>query len=179
MDPIEAVAAFMKRHHLLLVTAESCTAGLIASRLADLPGAATLLDCAFVVYSPQSKQSCLAVKPETLARCNLTSETVAREMVLGALKRSRANVAVANTGIADSPDDETPAGAQCFAWAFQLEGRACTALFAETRRFCGNRHTIRQASAEYALKRIPYYYDQMTHAAPQRWVAEAASTLEK
>jgi len=173
MDPVEAVAAFMKRHHLLLVTAESCTAGLIASRLADLPGAAALLDCAFVVYSPEAKQSCLAVSSETLAHCNLTSEKVAREMAIGALKHSRANVAVANTGVADAPDDETPPGAQCFAWAFQLEDPACAALFAETRRFCGTRHTIRQASADYALKRIPYYYDQVANVAFKKLAVEA------
>lgn len=143
----------------MLVTAESCTAGLIAATLADIPGAGKLLDCAFVVYSPQAKQACLAVKPETLERYNLTSVEVAREMALGALGNSRANVAVSNTGVADDTDDEIPAGTQCFAWAFNAwSPGASPAVFTETRRFSGDRIQIRQASADYALSRIPHYF---------------------
>ncbi|HWL29048.1 MAG TPA: nicotinamide-nucleotide amidohydrolase family protein, partial [Burkholderiaceae bacterium] len=86
---IEEVAAFMKENSLMLVTAESCTAGLIAATLADIPGAGQLLDCAFVVYSPEAKQRCLSVRSETLDQFNLTSEEVAREMAHGALGNSR------------------------------------------------------------------------------------------
>lgn len=179
MDAVEAVAVFMKRYRLLLVTAESCTAGLIASRLADLPGAGALLDCAFVTYSSEAKQNCLAVPPETMAHYNLTSEKVAREMALGALKGSCANVAVANTGVADPPDDETPPGTQCFAWAFRFRAHTPAALFSETRRFVGDRHTIRSASAEYALKRIPYYYEQVTNTAADKRALQEISAAER
>ncbi|MGE8449477.1 MAG: CinA family protein, partial [Pseudomonadales bacterium] len=55
MNAIERVAKFMLEHNLTLVTAESCTAGLIAAKLADVPGAGQLLDCAFVVYSVEAK----------------------------------------------------------------------------------------------------------------------------
>ena len=85
MKEVKEVAAYVKRHGLTLVTAESCTAGLIASRLAEVPGAGKLLDCAFVVYTVSAKQRCLGVSRETIERCNLTSEAVAREMALGAL----------------------------------------------------------------------------------------------
>ena len=160
MATIEDVAAFMKEHELLLVTAESCTAGLIAARLADVPGAGALLDCAFVTYSPEAKQRCLAVNPATIERCNLTSEAVAREMAAGAVAQSRANVAIANTGVADATDDEIPPGTQCFAWAFEhAEGKV--AMFSETRRFEGDRNAIRAASADYALQRIPHYYGRL------------------
>ena len=156
---IESVAQFMKDNSLMLVTGESCTAGLIAATLADIPGAGQLLDCAFVVYSEQAKQKCLSVKPETLERFNLTSEEVAREMALGALDNSRANVAVSNTGVADDSADDVPAGTQCYAWAFE-NGNAQEepTVFSETKRFSGDRSTVRQASAEYALHRIPHYF---------------------
>ncbi|MCW7537331.1 CinA family protein [Aquabacterium sp. A7-Y] len=160
MAQLQEVANFMKEHGLLLVTAESCTAGLIAATLADLPGAGALLDCAFVVYSPEAKQRCLGVDPNTIERCNLTSEAVAREMVRGALPECRANVAIANTGVADAVDDEIPAGTQCFAWAFRSKDDPRELrIFSETRRFSGGRNEIRQQSAEYALQRLPHYFE--------------------
>jgi len=163
MRTIEEVAEFMKKRGLILVTAESCTAGLIAARLADLPGAGSLLDCAFVVYSPQAKQRCLGVRPETIERFNLTSEAVAREMATGAIGKSRANVAIANTGVADSTDDDIPPGTQCFAWVFERENGKID-VWTETRRFEGERNAVREASAEYALLRLPYHFGR--HRSP-------------
>lgn len=160
-ETLEQVTAYMRDHDLLLVTAESCTAGLIAATLADMPGAGQLLDCAFVVYSPEAKQRCLSVSPRTLEHHNLTSEAVAREMALGALRLSRANLAIANTGVADSVDDAIPVGTQCFAWAFVPPSNIGLLLFSETRRFDGTRNAIREASAVYALQRIPYFYQQV------------------
>jgi nicotinamide-nucleotide amidase len=154
MDDMPAIAAYMKRHHLVLVTAESCTAGLIASRLAEVPGAGKLLECAYVVYSPAAKQRCLDVKKETIERFNLTSEEVAREMASGALARSDANLAVSNTGVTDDTDPAIPAGTQCFAWAFRRpDGRV--EVHSETRRFDGERNDIRETTADFALRRIP------------------------
>lgn len=161
MENIEQIAEYMRAHKLLLTTAESCTAGLIAATLADTPGAGELLDCAFVTYSVQSKQRCLNVNELTILRHNLTSEPVAREMALGALSRSRANLAIANTGVVDNTDDEIPAGTQCFAWAFRsLSVPEGVAVFSETCRFEGNRTEIRQQSAEFALRQIAKYHAQ-------------------
>lgn len=159
MNAIERVALFMREHHLTLVTAESCTAGLIASMLADIPGAGALLDCAFVVYSPDAKRRCVGVSQRTLDSHNLTSEPIAREMALGAAARSPANVVVANTGLADDTDDGIPAGTQCFAWVFKASpADANPAVYTETQRFDGGRHGIRKAAATYALERIPALY---------------------
>ena len=153
MDRIEAVAEYMRAHGLTLVTAESCTAGLISARLADVPGTGALLDCAFVVYSPEAKQRCVGVSAQTLEHHNLTSEAVAREMVLGAVCRSPANAAISNTGVVDDTDDKIPSGTQCFAWAFKVD-QGPPRVFTETRRFQGDRHAIRKAAAEYALTRL-------------------------
>lgn len=161
MNQVERIAHYMREHNLVLVTAESCTAGLIAATLADIPGAGALLDCAYVTYSVEAKRACLDVSEDTLANNNLTSEAVAREMAMGALARSRANVAIANTGVVDDTDPAIPAGTQWFAWAFRSasvpEG---VAVFAETRRFGGDRVRIRQDSAEFALGQIPVHHVQ-------------------
>ena len=146
------VAGYLEAHHLLLVTAESCTAGLIASRLADVPGAGAVLESAFVVYSPQAKQKHVGVKPATIEAHGLTSEAVALEMARGALARSDANVAIANTGVADmqADDPELEPGTQCFAWGFRT-GPLTEQAFTETRVFHGERNEVREAAAEHAL----------------------------
>jgi nicotinamide-nucleotide amidase len=154
MPDVKEVAEYMKRHGLTLVTAESCTAGLIASRLAEVPGAGQLLDCAFVVYTPGAKQRCLGVSGETIERCNLTSEAVAREMANGAIERGDANVAIANTGVADDTDPDIPAGTQCFAWIFRgADGNL--SVHTGTSRFEGDRNSIREQAADFALGRLP------------------------
>lgn len=159
---ISSVVALMKEKHIRLVTAESCTAGLIASRVADVPGAGALLDCAFVTYSGWAKRRCLSVNPETIRLHNLTSEAVAVEMALGALQRSRANLAISNTGVTDGTDPKIPPGTQCFAWVLKVgagetyaDQRLACHIVAETRQFNGERNQIRHAAAEYALVRIP------------------------
>jgi len=169
MNAIERVAALMHENALTLVTAESCTAGLIAATLADVPGAGALLDCAFVVYSPEAKCRCLGVSARTLARHNLTSEAVAREMALGASLKSPALVAISNTGVTDSIDSEIPAGTQCFAWVFKSGGAdAAPAVYSETQRFSDSRNTIREASARYALIRLAEYFAQLRRPPDRR-----------
>jgi len=151
----------MADHDLSLVTAESCTAGLIASTLSEAPNAGTLLDCAFVTYTIAAKQRILNVSAETIERFNLTSEQVAREMAVGALTRSAANIAVSNTGVVDDIDPAIKAGTQCYAWAFRQAGDKKEIVFTETRRFTGSSRKIRQRSALYALSRIPFYAAQL------------------
>lgn len=152
----KAAAHYLQAHGLVLVTAESCTAGLIASRLASAPGAGEVLESAFVVYDPKAKHRYLGVKQSTLERFNLTSEPVAVEMARGALSHSDANLAIANTGVADDTDAAIPAGTQCFAWAFRDGSR--TQIFTETKRFRGERNEVREAAADYALQRIAHYH---------------------
>ena len=149
------VADYLEAHHLVLVTAESCTAGLIASRLADVPGAGSVLESAFVVYSPKAKHKHLGVRPATIEAHGLTSEAVALEMARGALARSDANVAIANTGIADqdADDSELEPGTQCFAWVFRT-GPLTEQAFTETRVFNGERNEVREAAAEHALESL-------------------------
>ncbi|AZG15976.1 MULTISPECIES: CinA family protein [Cupriavidus] len=160
MQPAEQAAQFLQRQQLRLATAESCTAGLIASHIADVPGCGGTLKCAIVAYSPDAKEQILGVNPDLIARHGLTSEAVSLAMARGVMRISQADVAVANTGVADDgAPDGTPAGTQCFAWLFRLPGKTQTVReYTETRRFSGNRTEIRKAASEWALERISHYH---------------------
>lgn len=159
MSIVEETANYMRRHGLVLCTAESCTAGLVAATLADLPGTGQLLDRAFVTYSPSAKQDMLGVRAATIEAYGLTSVEVASEMARGALVRcDEANVAIGNTGVADDGGDGVEAGTQCLAWALRdPRARENIEIFTERRRFRGDRHAIRKAVACYALERLPFY----------------------
>lgn len=86
-----------------VTTAESCTGGLLAGLLTELPGSSRWFERGFVVYSNLAKQEMLGVSEALIAIHGAVSEEVARAMALGALQRSRASLAVAITGIA-GPD---------------------------------------------------------------------------
>jgi PncC family amidohydrolase len=163
--PMQAVS-FLTSRGLKLATAESCTGGQIASYLASVPGSGACLDVGFVSYSPSGKAGFLGVRETTMEKFGLTSEEVAREMAEGALRQEGccADVAVSNTGLADSaPQGGPPAGTQCFAWSFR--NRYCELrTFTETRHFSGNRNDVRSAAALYALSRIEHYFNQLPRA---------------
>jgi nicotinamide-nucleotide amidase len=94
------VLATARREGLRLATAESCTGGLIAALLSEIPGSSDVLTAGLVTYANDAKESFLGVNPETLAQHGAVSEAVAREMALGAVARSHVQLGVAVTGIA-------------------------------------------------------------------------------
>jgi len=161
MNVSRQVVGYLRSRSLVLTTAESCTAGLIASMLAEVPGSGKCLDMGFVVYSPSAKSGFLGVREATIERYGLTSEEVAREMAEGALAQREgcATVAVANTGLADgAPDGEgPPPGTQCFAWSCAHHGEVIT--HSTTVVFDGGRNDVRRAAARYALLGIPRFID--------------------
>src|SRR5690554_5547288 len=132
MINLEAVVDYLKNNNIVLTTAESCTAGLVVSELARVPGSGGCIDCGLAVYSPQSKNRYLKVSFDTMDQYGLTSEEVALEMVQGALDRNNASAALSNTGVAGPapPDDDTPVGRVCFGWAIRCE--ESTYRFSET-----------------------------------------------
>lgn len=97
---------------LMIATAESCTGGLIAGALTDIAGSSAVIDRGFVTYSNQAKIDMINVSPQTLDQYGAVSEQTAKEMALGALNNSRADVTVAVTGIAGpgGGSDEKPVG---------------------------------------------------------------------
>ncbi|MGB6054257.1 MAG: CinA family protein [Burkholderiaceae bacterium] len=159
---LQATVRYLETHGLKVVTAESCTAGTIAARLAEPPGAAKWLDCAFVSYSENAKIRCLEVDAATIERHGLTSEEVARAMAEGALEASHANLGIASTGVAgpSSGDGEQPIGTVCLAWSFRH--RDGIRSFSEKTRFNGDRNTVRDAATARALERIAHYHRALT-----------------
>ncbi len=150
------LGAALKQKGWKLALAESCTGGMAAQYVTAIPGSSAWFDCGFVTYSNESKIETLGVSPETLENHGAVSEQTAREMALGALKHSHADVAAAITGIA-GPDGGTvdkPVGTVCFAWV-----DTAGALTMETRKFSGDRQAIRRQSAYHALR----YWHSLIH----------------
>ena len=165
MQEIEQVVAFLQREELKLTTAESCTCGLMASLMGDIPGCGQVLDSGFVVYSPKAKNRLLNVDFETIERFGLTSEEVAREMAIGALNASVATLAIANTGVADD-DQEDEGGTQCYAYAL-MQGEQ-QVVVSETVQFEGDRVEIRKQAARYGLTQLPVRYEQLLKKLEER-----------
>lgn len=133
---------------LRIVTAESCTGGMVAAALTDIAGSSTVFERGYVTYSNASKVQMLGVREETLAATGAVSEQTAREMAEGALARSGATLAVAITGVAGPGGSEfKPEGRVCFALA-----RAGRMTRTETMHFGAiGRARVRAASTEHAL----------------------------
>lgn len=135
---------------MTLATAESCTGGLIAGAITDIPGSSDVFDRGFVTYSNAAKTEMLGVAPATLDAHGAVSEATATEMATGALARSAAGLAVSVTGIAGpgggSPGK--PEGRVCFGLA-----RKGAATVAETVDFGAlGRDAVRRATVEHALR---------------------------
>ncbi|MGA9794095.1 MAG: CinA family protein [Rhizomicrobium sp.] len=103
----EVVLAEAREQKLRIATAESCTGGLIAGLLTEIPGSSDVVDRGFVVYSNRAKQDMLGVPGDLIADMGAVSEPVARMMAEGAVENSHAHVAVAVTGVA-GPGGGTP-----------------------------------------------------------------------
>ena len=108
----EAVIEKLKEKHMKVATAESCTGGLIAKRITDVPGASEVFDCGIISYANEIKHRVLGVSEDDLNKYGAVSEPVARQMAQGALKVSGADIAVSVTGIAgpDSDSSNKPVG---------------------------------------------------------------------
>jgi nicotinamide-nucleotide amidase len=115
----ERVLDRCRAHSLTVATAESCTGGLVAAALTDIPGSSDVVDCGFITYSNEAKQLVLAVPAATLLAHGAVSRQTAEAMAEGARAQSGADLAVAITGIAGpgggSPDK--PVGLVHFAAA--------------------------------------------------------------
>jgi nicotinamide-nucleotide amidase len=155
---IEALAAELGRllaaNHMVLATAESCTAGGIAYAVTMVPGSSGWFDRGFVTYSNEAKLQQLGVGATYLRDFGAVSEPVARQMALGALTHSAAQIAVATTGIAgpEGGTPEKPVGTVCFGWAIRRDASAAPWVQTATRRFEGDRAAVRTQAIIYALQ---------------------------
>lgn len=131
-----------------IAVAESCTGGMLAAALTDLPGSSATFERGFVTYSNAAKTELLGVSADTLARHGAVSEPVAKEMARGALERSDGDIALSITGIAGpGGSDHKPEGRVCFGLA--ISGGAVTS---ETIEFgARGREAVRIAARDHAM----------------------------
>jgi nicotinamide-nucleotide amidase len=141
----------LRRRDLVLATAESCTGGGIAEAVTRIAGSSAWFDRGFVTYSYESKVDLLGVRRDTLLDFGAVSEEIATQMVEGAIARSRAQVAVAVTGIA-GPDGglpDKPVGTVWFAWKFPKKS-----IISEGCHFSGDRAAVRTQTVSHALSKL-------------------------
>lgn len=139
-----------KMRKLMVATAESCTGGLVAASLVDIPGSSAAVTGGYITYSNEAKQTMVGVKAETLASFGAVSKETAIAMARGALRKSKADLTVAITGVAGpgggSPGK--PVGLVQFAAAAR-DGRIVTL---EKRFGAIGRTAVRTRSVAEALK---------------------------
>ncbi len=152
--------ALCEARGLTIATAESCTGGMVAAALTDVPGSSAVVERGFVTYSNAAKTECLGVPAEMIAAHGAVSGPVARAMAEGALAHSPADLAVAITGVAGPGGGtaEKPEGLVHFACARRAGATAQPAAqpTAHARVAFGaiGRDAVREASVRKALEML-------------------------
>jgi nicotinamide-nucleotide amidase len=147
-----AVAALLQRYRqagLRIVTAESCTGGLVAGRLTDIAGSSDVIERGFVTYSNEAKTELLGVPAPLIAQYGAVSAQAARAMAEGALSHARADLAIAITGIA-GPGGATPG--KPVGLVYLATARKGGETRVERQHFAGDRQAVRGAALARALE---------------------------
>ena len=146
-----------------LTVAESCTGGLIAGCLTEVPGVSTVFERGFVTYGNGAKHEMLGVPRDVLNRCGAVSEEAVTAMAEGALERAKAGVAIAVSGIAGpgGGSPERPVGLVHFAAI-----RRGSPVRHRSRVFSGDRTAIRLATVETALTMLQEVLDEAGAGTP-------------
>jgi len=143
----ESIVNLLKKYELKLVTAESCTGGLLAGRIVGVPGVSDVFSRGFITYSNKSKRKVLDVNKKTLEEFGAVSKQTAKEMAVGAAIAGHADVAVSVTGIAGpgGGTEEKPVGLVYIGCHINEKN------YVKEFVFCGNRQKIRESSVANAL----------------------------
>lgn len=144
----EEIVKFMLKKELTLVTAESCTGGLLTGRIVNVPGVSEVLKAGLVTYSNKAKRKYLEVKKSTLKKYGAVSKQTAKEMAKGAAIGNDADIAIAVTGLAgpDGGTEEKPVG------LVYIGCYAKEKVVVEEYHFTGTRQQIREQSVKAALE---------------------------
>ncbi|GAL10443.1 C-terminal domain of CinA type S [Vibrio astriarenae] len=140
----------------IMVTAESCTGGGVATAITDIAGSSAWFDRAFITYSNEAKVEMLGVKEQTLETYGAVSEETVAEVAQGALNHSNGTISASISGIAgpSGGSPEKPVGMVCFGFISQ-----CGWRLNETCYFDGDRTQVRQQAVEHVLTRVYHYLD--------------------
>lgn len=142
----EAVIKLLRKEDMTVCTAESCTGGMVAGSLVNVPGASEVFHQGYVTYSNRAKRKLLGVDKTTLKKYGAVSKQTAREMALGAVLASGADIGLSITGVAGpDPDEDKPVGLVYIGCCHSDN------VFVEEYTFKGNRQKIRQQAVTKAL----------------------------
>jgi len=146
-DIVEEIVFHLNKNNLTFATAESCTGGMIAARITDLPGVSSLFKGSCVVYSNELKEKLLGVRQEAIDKFGAVSHECAEEMVNGLCRRLNVDAGIAVTGIAgpEGGTEEKPVGLVYMAAKFQDKVKVKKYIFN------GNRNCVRNLTVLYAL----------------------------
>lgn len=161
----KAVIDLLLANNLTVSTVESCTGGMLAARLINVPGVSEVFKTGYITYSNKSKRKILGIKKSTLEKHGAVSPEIAKEMAKGATLFTKADVTVGITGIAgpDGGSEDKPVGLVYIACS------VCGRVNVRECHFSGNRTKIRESSVSAALslmrESILEYYSEVTFGA--------------
>jgi len=150
LELTEEILNLCQEKKLRLASVESCTGGLIAACLTEVPGSSSMFDRGFITYSNESKNELVQVPINTIQEHGAVSPEVAEAMALGGLEKSQVDIVVSATGIAgpDGGSDEKPLGLVYIGVA----NRKTSAIRHIKNNFEGNRTEVRQSTVKKALR---------------------------
>ncbi len=154
----ERIVEILLREGMRVATAESCTGGLVAATLVDVPGMSGVFEEGYITYANKAKERLLGVRKETLSSFGAVSEQTAREMAEGAAKAAGADCAVVTTGIAgpDGGTPEKPVGLVYIGCYVKGKTTVKKCLFTGTRRAV--RESAAREALEFLLKRLEEHF---------------------
>lgn len=143
----QAVVELLKKYHLTVATAESCTGGMVAARLVNVPGVSEVFHTGYITYADKAKHKLLGVGKSLLRKKGAVSAEVAEKMAKGAAVFSKADVTIATTGIAgpDGGSNKKPVGLVYI--ACNIKGK----VKVKECHFSGNRTKVRESTVANAL----------------------------
>lgn len=144
----QIIAELLKKYQLTVTTAESCTGGLIAATLVNVPGISGQFQEGYITYSNEAKEKLSGVSHETLQQFGAVSSETAKEMAMGVKRAANADISIISTGIAGpgGGTKDKPVGLVYLACCYKDQ------VEVEKHIFSGDRMEIRQASVQAALE---------------------------
>lgn len=148
MENAEKLVNLLIEKKLHITMAESCTGGMVASRIVDVANASKVFNVAYVTYANEAKEKYLNVDSKTIEKYGVVSEEVTKQMALGALKEANADISIVTSGIA-GPTGGTeykPVGMVCFGVGIKDNVYTSTKYFGNI-----GRNKVRSMATEYII----------------------------
>lgn len=157
----EELGVILKKRHLKVAVAESCTGGSLAATMTSIPGSSDWFEGGFITYSNAAKEQMIGVPCHTIKSHGAVSEQTAKAMAEGVIRHTDASVSVAITGIAGpmGGSDEKPVGTVWIAWAGDLQ-----TTYSHCYHFEGNRPAVRHQAVQMALEGLKKRCDRVAHS---------------